>query len=262
MEPRPASAHNRAEISKGPRARVKTAKATQLNNNRTAGKTSGGRRKKKKQKVIPSTRENKTKTKILYYIYVRYFSFSSFLATEKKKKPEVPNGWRCCDETQVTHDDGHRVDGAAQEENSSRGAQTRALAIYCLRCLLEMSVAFSLVGPGPGPRTAHIPYNPSAADVALCRMSRGVPCAIAHQFYSLLYYTAGPFTLPPTTTSPPSTTTTTTTIRSICRRCGIGYPRLFFPFFSRWKKRERERDVNMYWCSVLLFFDQFNPAHL
>lgn len=261
MEPRPASAHNRAEISKGPRARVKTAKATQLNNNRTAGKTSGGRRKKKKQKVIPSTRENKTKTKILYYIYVRYFSFSSFLATEKKKKPEVPNGWRCCDETQVTHDDGHRVDGAAQEENSSRGAQTRALAIYCLRCLLEMSVAFSLVGPGPGPRTAHIPYNPSAADVALCRMSRGVPCAIAHQFYSLLYYTAGPFTLPPPPPHHPLLLLLLLLYDQYAGDAESAIHGFFFPFFHA-GKRERERDVNMYWCSVLLCFDQFNPAHL
>jgi hypothetical protein len=108
-----------------------------------------------------------------------------------------------------------------------------------------MSVAFSLVGPPGHAHLSHITHPLRTWRSAGCR---GV-CPAQLRTGSLLYYTAGPFTLPPTT-QPSSTTTTTTTIRSICRRCGIGYPRLFFPFFSRW----RERDVYMYRCSVLALF--------
>jgi hypothetical protein len=97
------------------KARAPASKRPKLLNSITIGlqgkhREEDGRRKKK---VIPSARENKTKTTNPIYI-CPLFVFSSFLATEKKKKPEVPNGWRCCDETQVTHDDGHRV--AAQHK--------------------------------------------------------------------------------------------------------------------------------------------------
>jgi hypothetical protein len=145
--------------------------------------------------------------------------------------------------------------GAAQEENS-RGAQTRALAIYCLRCLLEMSVAFSLVGPGP--RTS-IPYNPSAADVALCRMSRGVPCAIAHRFSPILH--RRPFH-PPSPPPPPNHPLLLLLLlydqyAGDAESAILGFFQGFFLLFSRWRE--------MYICTValcLLCFDQFNPAHL